>query len=208
MSDPPRVNVYTIPSHRSFADALAAGLIRRFGKDPLELARGRILLPNNRAVRAVTEAFVRESGNGLLLPRLIPVGDPEIGDRVGGTLGQSMLVELDRREPERARFVLAFASHLHLCQAFAPREAGGGARRHGMPGDLPLRDFYGIYAALARLAPELATPRDVRRDPRLMARVTDYAANCEAICGTPRTTELRSLIARALGEVSLAAGTG
>ena len=86
MSDPPRVNVYTIPSHRSFADALAAGLIRRFGKDPLELARGRILLPNNRAVRAVTEAFVRESGNGLLLPRLIPVGDPEIGDRVGGTL--------------------------------------------------------------------------------------------------------------------------
>ena len=32
--------VFTIPSHRSFADALAAGLIRRFGRDPLELARG------------------------------------------------------------------------------------------------------------------------------------------------------------------------
>ena len=86
MSDPKRVNVYTIPSHRSFADALAAGLIARFGKDPLGLARGRILLPNNRAVRAVTEAFVRASGNGLLLPRLIPVGDPEIGERVGGAL--------------------------------------------------------------------------------------------------------------------------
>ena len=86
MSDPERVAVYTIPSHRSFADALAAGLIARFGKDPLGLARGRILLPNNRAVRAVTEAFVRASGTGLLLPRMIPVGDPEIDDRIGGAL--------------------------------------------------------------------------------------------------------------------------
>ena len=86
MSDPKRVAVYTVPSHRSFADALAEGLIARFGKNPLGLARGRILLPNNRAVRAVTEAFVRASGNGLLLPRLIPVGDPEIDDRVGGAL--------------------------------------------------------------------------------------------------------------------------
>ena len=86
MSDPPRVAVYTIPSHRSFADALAAGLIARFGKDPLGLAQGRILLPNNRAVRAVTDAFVRASGSGLLLPRLIPVGDPELDERVGGAL--------------------------------------------------------------------------------------------------------------------------
>ena len=86
MSDAARVAVYTVPSHRSFADALAAGLIARFGKDPLGLARGRILLPNNRAVRAVTEAFVRASGSGLLLPRLIPVGDPEIGERASGAL--------------------------------------------------------------------------------------------------------------------------
>src|SRR3954465_887940 len=84
MSDRPAV--FTIPSHRSFADALAAGLIERFGKDPLGLARGRILLPNNRAVRTVTEAFVRASGNGLLLPRLVPVGDPELDERIGGAL--------------------------------------------------------------------------------------------------------------------------
>ena len=84
MSD--RVAVFTIPAHRSFADALAAGLIQRFGKEPLGLARGRILLPNNRAVRAVTEAFVRASGSGLLLPRLIAVGDPELDERLGGAL--------------------------------------------------------------------------------------------------------------------------
>jgi ATP-dependent helicase/nuclease subunit B len=86
MSDPKRVAVYSIPSHRSFADALAEGLIAQFGRDPLGLARGRILLPNNRAVRALTDAFVRASGNGLLLPRLIPVGDPEIDERIGGAL--------------------------------------------------------------------------------------------------------------------------
>jgi ATP-dependent helicase/nuclease subunit B len=86
MPDAARVAVYTVPSHRSFADALAAGLIAQFGKDPLGLARGRILLPNNRAVRAVTDAFVRASGSGLLLPRLIPIGDPEIDERIGGAL--------------------------------------------------------------------------------------------------------------------------
>ncbi len=83
---PDRPAVFTIPSHRSFADALAAGLIARFGKEPLGLAQGRILLPNNRAVRAVTDAFVRQSGSGLLLPRLIPVGDPELNERIGGAL--------------------------------------------------------------------------------------------------------------------------
>src|SRR5205814_4703554 len=81
-----RPAVFTIPTHRSFADSLAAGLISKVGKDPLGLASGRILLPNNRAVRAVTEAFVRASGSGLLLPRLIPIGDPELDERIGGAL--------------------------------------------------------------------------------------------------------------------------
>ena len=83
---PDRPTVFTIPAHRSFADALVAGLLARFGRDPLDLARGRILLPNNRAVRAVTDAFVRASDGGLLLPRLIPIGDPELDDRIGGAL--------------------------------------------------------------------------------------------------------------------------
>jgi ATP-dependent helicase/nuclease subunit B len=81
-----RPAVFTIPAHRSFADALASGLIRRFGKDSVSLANGRILLPNNRAVRTISEAFVRVSGSGLLLPRLIPVGDPELDERIGGAL--------------------------------------------------------------------------------------------------------------------------
>ena len=35
-----RPALYTIPVHRAFADALALGLIRRFGGDTLGLARG------------------------------------------------------------------------------------------------------------------------------------------------------------------------
>ena len=81
-----RPAVFTIPTHRSFADSLVGGIIARFGTDPLDLARGRILLQNNRAVRSITEAFVRASGSGLVLPRLIPIGDPELEERIGGAL--------------------------------------------------------------------------------------------------------------------------
>ncbi|MBA3527074.1 MAG: double-strand break repair protein AddB [Sphingomonas sp.] len=78
--------VFTIPSHRSFADSLVAGLIAKHRREPLSLASGRLLLPNNRAVRSVTDAFVRASGGGLVLPRLIAVGDPELEERIGGAL--------------------------------------------------------------------------------------------------------------------------
>src|SRR4051812_49717098 len=87
MSDPERVSVYTIPSHRSFADALAAGLIARFGKDPLGLARGRGLLPHKRAVRAVTARFVRGGAAGLFFPPLWPVGGPGMVRGGGGGRG-------------------------------------------------------------------------------------------------------------------------
>ena len=54
MVEPRGPRLYSIPAHRAFADALAAGLIRRFGSDPLGLARGVVLLPNNRAKLALT----------------------------------------------------------------------------------------------------------------------------------------------------------
>jgi ATP-dependent helicase/nuclease subunit B len=78
-------HVYTIPIHRPFADALAAGLLARTrrGGDRLALARTTILLPNDRAARAVTDAFVRRAGGGLLLPRMVSVGDVALEDRLG-----------------------------------------------------------------------------------------------------------------------------
>jgi ATP-dependent helicase/nuclease subunit B len=86
MAEVTRLSLYTIPAHKSFADALVAGLLAQHGRDPLALASGRILLPNGRAQRALTEAFVRASGGGLVMPRLIVIGDPELEDRIGGAL--------------------------------------------------------------------------------------------------------------------------
>jgi len=83
---PAHPRVYTIPAHRPFADAFAAGLLARHGGETLGLARGVVLVPNNRAARAITEAFVRRSAGGLLLPRLVPIGDADIEERVGGLL--------------------------------------------------------------------------------------------------------------------------
>jgi ATP-dependent helicase/nuclease subunit B len=82
----PRPAVFTIPPHRAFADALAAGLTARYGAEKTGLAQGLVLVPNNRAGRAITDAFVRKSGGGLLLPRLVPIGDPELDERIGGAL--------------------------------------------------------------------------------------------------------------------------
>ncbi len=81
-----RPALFTIPVHRAFADALVAGLTRRFGGDPLQLARGLVLLPNNRAKRAITDAFVRASAGGLLLPRLVAIGDPAFDEAAGAML--------------------------------------------------------------------------------------------------------------------------
>lgn len=78
--------LYSIPAQRAFADSLVAGLMKRYGDDPLRLARGIVLLPNNRGRRAVQDAFVRASGGGLLLPRLATIGDPSLDEAAGAML--------------------------------------------------------------------------------------------------------------------------
>ena len=72
--------LYNIPLHVGFADALASGLLARCQADPMRLADMLVLLPNRRAVTALTQAFVRllpGGQGGLLLPRMVPVGDLE-----------------------------------------------------------------------------------------------------------------------------------
>ncbi len=107
MADPRGRQIFSIPAHRAFADALAAGLIAAH-PDPLTLARGTILLPNNRAKRAVRDAFVRASRNGLLLPRLVAIGEAD-EDAVAAALDPA---DLDEPAPPaiaplRRRLVLA-----------------------------------------------------------------------------------------------------
>lgn len=78
--------LYTIPPWRPFVDDLAAGMLARH-PDPLDLARVRVILPGRRAVRALTEAFVRQADRrALLLPGLSTVGDLDEGP--GGDPGR------------------------------------------------------------------------------------------------------------------------
>lgn len=68
--------VFTVPPNHSFADALARGLLARWGDDPLMLSRALVLLPTRRACRNIQQAFLRASqGRALLLPQLMPLGD-------------------------------------------------------------------------------------------------------------------------------------
>ena len=149
------LNVFTIPPHRAFADALAAGLVARHGGDPLGLARGIVLLPNNRAARAITDAFVRRAGGGLLLPRLVALGDPALDERLG-----SLLDPIDEPVPPAIEPV---ERALILARLVAEARARGGDP---------------VSAAEAiRLAAELARTLDQllveQIDPRRLTRLID-----------------------------------
>ena len=74
------LNLFTIPPHVAFLDALASGWLARCrhpaaGDDPLGASRGLILLPTRRSARALAEAFLRVAdGRPLLLPRIVALG--------------------------------------------------------------------------------------------------------------------------------------
>lgn len=101
-----RPSVFTIAPEAAFADALAAGLIDRTGGDRLALARAHVLLPSRRAVRALTEAFVRSAEGGLLLPRMTPLGDIDVDDALDLVAGLSAGAP-PAIDPVRRRLLLA-----------------------------------------------------------------------------------------------------
>jgi ATP-dependent helicase/nuclease subunit B len=82
--------VYSIAAHRGFADALAAGLVPRYREAGFGLARLTLLVPSSRAARTLSEAFIRHAGatgeGGLLMPRMIAVGDLDLDERLGAAL--------------------------------------------------------------------------------------------------------------------------
>lgn len=86
MPDRTGPQVYSIAAHRGFADALVAGVIPRYAEADVGLARLTLLLPSQRAVRTVTEAFVRRSEGGMLLPRMAVVGDLDLDETLGPLL--------------------------------------------------------------------------------------------------------------------------
>src|SRR5271163_814161 len=103
------MNLFTLPPHVPFLDAVATEWLRRAGSDPLEVARGLILLPTRRAARALAEAFLRvSSGRALLLPRIVAIGAlDEAPLALAGALDLPPAVEPMQRLAVLARMILA-----------------------------------------------------------------------------------------------------
>ncbi len=98
---------YTIPPGAAFVDALAAGVMKECGGDPLALARYTILLPTRRACRALREGFLRVTeGRPLLLPRLQALGDVEAETELSGEVPGIDTVELPPAISEPRRLLL------------------------------------------------------------------------------------------------------
>lgn len=73
-----RISLFTIPAGAAFADELARGVLARFSDahDPFVLSRVLILLPTRRAIRTLSDAFVRVSARAVtVLPRMRALGD-------------------------------------------------------------------------------------------------------------------------------------
>ena len=106
----PHNNVYSIAAGAAFVDALASGILDRFGGDPAGLADIRILLPTRRACRALGEAFLRATdGRPALLPTMTPIGDideDEIGFLASERPGLTGMADLPPAMPPLRRQLL------------------------------------------------------------------------------------------------------
>lgn len=92
MAEPRRAGplIYSIAAHRGFADALVAGIVPRYREPGFGLARLTLLVPSSRAARTLSEAFIRHAGDsgegGLLMPRMVAVGDLDLDEKLGAAL--------------------------------------------------------------------------------------------------------------------------
>lgn len=105
--------VWNVPPALSFVDALADGILARYGSDPIDLAAVTVILPSRRAARALRDACLRQSdGAALILPRFATLGDIDADDTaLAGTVEvdvppglsalrrQMLLAELVRKAP-------------------------------------------------------------------------------------------------------------
>lgn len=88
VAEPParRSRVYSVPFGTDFCDGTATFVLNRAGDDPMAVSNIILLLPNNRAIKAMTEAFVRQAAPGLLLPRMVAIGDLALDEALGPLL--------------------------------------------------------------------------------------------------------------------------
>ncbi len=158
--------VYSIAAHRGFADALVAGLVPRYGQEDVGLARLTLLLPSTRALRTVSEAFIRHFGaaglSGMLMPRMAVVGDLDLDEALGSLLDPLGAADIPRSVDPTRRW-------LRLAELLR-EEMGKDAPR----GSALLRMARDIAAAMDRLLVEDIGPEELF-GPRVMDLRPDLA---------------------------------
>ncbi|MEM8725513.1 MAG: PD-(D/E)XK nuclease family protein [Pseudomonadota bacterium] len=127
-------NIYSIAAHRGFADALVAGLVPRYAEEELGLARLTLLVPSTRAARTISEAFIRHTGEtgaaGLLMPRMVAVGDLDLDEKLGTLLDPLGASDIHPAvEPTRRWFALAQILREELEADGKPMPAGAAILR-------------------------------------------------------------------------------
>ena len=149
--------IYSIPGDLSFADALADGLWRRAGQDPLQLNRGIVLVPHRRAVRVLADAFLRlGQGRAMLLPEIRAVGDVD-EDEPFGDFSIGLDVETETECPPaiselRRQLLLTRLVMRYLAEAGAHSEIAPGTLDAASP-DQAAR----LALELARLLDQMQT---------------------------------------------------
>ncbi len=128
MADRAGPKLFSIPPQRGFADALVEGIVAQYGADRMVLARGTILAASNRSVRAINDAFVRHSEKGLLLPRLVTIGDSDLEESIGLVFDGSDAAPIPPAiEPLRRHLILARLIQ-QASKAAQPLDAGAAMR--------------------------------------------------------------------------------
>jgi len=152
-------NIYSIAAHRGFADALVAGLVPRYSDDRTDLAHLTLLVPSTRAARTISEAFIRHSGesgrSGLLMPRMVAVGDLDLDEKLG-----SLLDPLGASDVPPA--VEPMRRWLEIAELVAIERAEIG--RDKLPGAARLRLARELARTMDRLLVEEKTPEDLLSD--------------------------------------------
>ena len=159
VADRPQLSLYSIAAHRGFADALVAGLVPRYSEPDIGLARLTLLLPSSRAMRTVREAFIRLYGaqdqGGMLMPRMVAVGDLDLDEALGALLDPLTSAEIPPAiEPSFRWLKLA-----ELVAQEMGKDAPGSA--------ICLRLARDIAATMDRLLVEDIRPEDLMAEPVL-----------------------------------------